>query len=142
VGNLTAKRSGERAIRHEPWRSTSACGSKASRSTHVLLPCRLAIYRCDWARRVSMHRVCWPYGAPRKSMSAWRRRISPRLTQSERSICLNLQWFKNRIDAKILIEDFRRQYNEVRTQSRFRQLTPAEIKAIIVHIVSIPNQLR
>jgi len=30
-----------------------------------------------------------------------------------RDECLSMQWFKNRIDAKILIEDFRRQYNYV-----------------------------
>ncbi len=28
-----------------------------------------------------------------------------------------MQWFKNRIDAKILIEEFRRQFNEVRPHS-------------------------
>jgi putative transposase len=45
-----------------------------------------------------------------------------------RDECLNMQWFKNRIDAKILIEDFRRQYNEVRPHSSLDQLTPAEFK--------------
>jgi putative transposase len=39
-----------------------------------------------------------------------------------------MQWFKNRIDAKILIEDFRRQFNEVRPHSSLGQLTPAEFK--------------
>jgi hypothetical protein len=38
------------------------------------------------------------------------------------------QWFKNRIDAKILIEEFRRQFNEVRPHSSPEQLTPAEFK--------------
>jgi transposase InsO family protein len=31
-----------------------------------------------------------------------------------RDECLNMQWFKNRIDAKILIEHFRREFNETR----------------------------
>lgn len=35
-----------------------------------------------------------------------------------RDECLNLQWFKNRVDAKILIENFRREYNEVRPEPR------------------------
>jgi putative transposase len=39
-----------------------------------------------------------------------------------------MQWFKNRIDAKILIEDFRRQFNEVRPHSALGSLTPAEFK--------------
>jgi putative transposase len=45
-----------------------------------------------------------------------------------RDECLGMQWFKNRIDAKILIEDFRRQFNEVRPHSSLGQLTPAEFK--------------
>ena len=39
-----------------------------------------------------------------------------------------MQWFKNRIDAKILIEEFRQQYNEVRPHSSLGQLTPVEFK--------------
>jgi putative transposase len=45
-----------------------------------------------------------------------------------RDECLGMQWFKNRIDAKILIEEFRRQFNEVRPHSSLGQLTPAEFK--------------
>ena len=45
-----------------------------------------------------------------------------------RDECLSMQWFKNRTDAKILIEEFRRQYNEVRPHSSLNQLTPAEFK--------------
>jgi len=39
-----------------------------------------------------------------------------------------MEWFRNRIDAKIIIERFRRQYNEVRPHSSLGQLTPAEFK--------------
>lgn len=45
-----------------------------------------------------------------------------------RDECLGMQWFKNRIDAKILIEEFRRQFNEVRPHSSLGQLTPTEFK--------------
>jgi putative transposase len=45
-----------------------------------------------------------------------------------RDECLNMQWFKNRIDAKILIEVFRREYNEVRPHSSLGKLTPIEFK--------------
>jgi putative transposase len=41
---------------------------------------------------------------------------------------LSMQWFKNRIDAKVLIEEFRRHFNEVRPRSSLGQLTPAEFK--------------
>ena len=42
--------------------------------------------------------------------------------------CLSMQWFKNRIDAKILIEQFRREYNEVRPHSSLDNLTPKQFK--------------
>jgi putative transposase len=45
-----------------------------------------------------------------------------------RDECLAMQWFKNRIDAKILIEQFRREYNEVRPHSSLDNLTPVEFK--------------
>jgi len=45
-----------------------------------------------------------------------------------RDECLSMEWFRNRIDAKITIEQFRRQYNEIRPHSSLRQLTPAEFK--------------
>jgi putative transposase len=42
---------------------------------------------------------------------------------------LNLQWFRNRLDAKVGIELWRRHYNEVRPHSSLAYLTPAEFKA-------------
>jgi putative transposase len=45
-----------------------------------------------------------------------------------RDECLSMQWFKNRIDAKILIEEFRQEYNEIRPHSSLGQLTPLEFK--------------
>lgn len=45
-----------------------------------------------------------------------------------RDECLSLQWFKNRIDANILIEQFRREYNEIRPHSSLGQLTSLQFK--------------
>jgi len=45
-----------------------------------------------------------------------------------RDECLSMQWFKNRLDAKVVIEEFRRQFNEVRPHSSLGQLTPAQFK--------------
>ncbi len=42
---------------------------------------------------------------------------------------LSLQWFRNRTDAKVSIEEWRRHYNEVRPHSSLGYLTPAECKA-------------
>ncbi len=43
-----------------------------------------------------------------------------------RDECLGMQWFKNRIDAKVVIEGWRREYNEIRPHSSLNNLTPAE----------------
>ena len=43
-----------------------------------------------------------------------------------RDECLGMQWFKNRIDAKVVIEDWRMMYNGVRPHSSLKNLTPAE----------------
>ncbi|MCP4244638.1 MAG: IS3 family transposase [bacterium] len=43
-----------------------------------------------------------------------------------RDECLGMQWFKNRIDAKVAIEEWRQMYNEVRPHSSLQNLTPSE----------------
>jgi putative transposase len=42
---------------------------------------------------------------------------------------LSLQWFRNRAEAKVSIEEWRRHYNEVRPHSSLKYLTPAAFKA-------------
>jgi putative transposase len=41
---------------------------------------------------------------------------------------LSLQWFRNRIEAKVGIEQWRRHYNEIRPHSSLGYLTPLEFK--------------
>jgi putative transposase len=53
-----------------------------------------------------------------------------------RDECLSMEWFRNRIDAKIVIEQFRRQYNEVRPHSSLGQLTPVEFKQRLISITN------
>lgn len=43
-----------------------------------------------------------------------------------RDECLGMQWFKNRIDAKVAIDDWRKMYNGVRPHSSLNNLTPLE----------------
>ena len=45
-----------------------------------------------------------------------------------RDECLSLEWFPDRINAKITIEDWRRHYNEVRPHSSLGNKTPLEFK--------------
>jgi putative transposase len=42
---------------------------------------------------------------------------------------LTLQWFRNRVDAKVGTEQWRRHYNAVRPHSSLGYLTPLEFKA-------------
>ena len=41
---------------------------------------------------------------------------------------LSLNWFRNRVDAKVGIEQWRRHYNDVRPHSSLGYLTPIEFK--------------
>ena len=68
----------------------------------------------------------------------WQNGLNESFNGKFRDECLAMQWFKNRFDAKILIEEFRREYNEVRPHSSLGQLTPAEFK----HRVSTTNPER
>jgi len=45
-----------------------------------------------------------------------------------RTECLDLEWFRNRIEAKVGIERYRRHYNEERPHQSLGYLTPAEFK--------------
>jgi len=49
---------------------------------------------------------------------------------------LTLQWFRNRVDAKVGIEQWRRHYNEVRPHSSLGYLTPAEFKATLAATIT------
>jgi len=46
-----------------------------------------------------------------------------------RDECLAMEWFRNRLEAKVIIQDWRRHYNEIRPHSSFNYRTPAEFIA-------------
>jgi putative transposase len=48
-----------------------------------------------------------------------------------RDECLSLEWFRNRTDATVVIEWWRRHYNEDRPHSSLRYLTPMAYKTQI-----------
>ena len=58
----------------------------------------------------------------------WQNGSNESINDKFRDECLSMEWFRNRIDAKIVIEQYRRHYNEVRPHSNLGQLTPAEFK--------------
>jgi putative transposase len=75
-----------------------------------------------WLSQAQIDTACIDPGKP------WQNGSNESFNGKLRDECLGMQWFKNRIDAKILIEEFRRQFNEVRPHSSLGQLTPAEFK--------------
>jgi putative transposase len=45
-----------------------------------------------------------------------------------RDECLSLKWFRSRAEAKVVIEDWRSQYNDIRPYSSLKYKTPSEFK--------------
>ena len=64
--------------------------------------------------------------APIDPGKPWQNGANESFNGKFRDECLGMQWFKNRIDAKVTIEDWRQMYNEVRPHSSLRNLTPSE----------------
>jgi putative transposase len=57
-----------------------------------------------------------------------------------RNECLTLEWFRNRIEAKVGIERWRRHYNEERPHMSLGDRTPAEFKAQLTSAVTQPGE--
>ena len=56
----------------------------------------------------------------------WQNGTNESFNDKFRDECLSLEWFRSRAEAKVLIETWRRHYNEVRPHSSLGQLTPRE----------------
>jgi putative transposase len=78
-----------------------------------------------WLNESNINTACIDPGKP------WQNGSNESFNGKFRDECLSMQWFKNRIDAKILIEEFRCQFNEVRPHSSLSQLTPVQFKRSI-----------
>ena len=76
----------------------------------------------EWLTESDIHTAHIDPGKP------WQNGTNETFNGKFRDECLSIEWFRNRIDAKIVIEQFRRQFNEVRPHSSLGQLTPAEFK--------------
>ena len=56
-----------------------------------------------------------------------------------RNECLTLEWFRNRVEAKVGIEQRRRHYNEERPHMSLGDKTPAEFKEQLERPVTPPG---
>ncbi len=59
----------------------------------------------------------------------WQNGVSESFNGKFRDECLSLEWFRSRAEAKVIIEAWRRHYNEVRPHSSLDYLTPNEFAA-------------
>ena len=56
----------------------------------------------------------------------WQNATNESFNDKFRDECLSLEWFRSRAEARVLIESWRRHYNEVRPHSSLGYLTPRE----------------
>ena len=61
-----------------------------------------------------------------ESGKPWQNGVAESFNGKFRDECLSIQWFFSRAQAKVVIEAWRRHYNEVRPHSSLGYLTPAE----------------
>lgn len=59
----------------------------------------------------------------------WQNAFNESFNGRLRDECLNQEWFRHRLEARVVIEDFRRQYNEERPHSSLEYRTPFEFLA-------------
>jgi putative transposase len=59
----------------------------------------------------------------------WQNGVTESFNGKFRDECLSLEWFRSRAEAKVVIETWRRHYNEVRPHSSLGYLTPNEFAA-------------
>lgn len=59
-------------------------------------------------------------------LNPWQNGSNESFNGKLRDECLSMEWFRNRIDAKIVIGNWRRQYKEIRPLRSLEGLTPRE----------------
>ena len=78
-----------------------------------------------WVQTVAIETAFIDPGKP------WQNGTDESFNGKFRNECLTLEWFRNRLEAKVSIERWRRHYNEERPHMSLGDQTPAEFKAQI-----------
>jgi len=76
----------------------------------------------DWLTKTQVQTALIDPGKP------WQNGDNESFNGKFRDECLSLEWFRNRIEARVVIEIWRRHYNHVRPRSSLKDLTPIEFK--------------
>jgi len=75
-----------------------------------------------WLTEAEIHTAHIDPGKP------WQNATGESFNGKFRDECLSLEWFRNRLEAKVTIEDWRKRYNKTRPHSSLGYLTPIEFK--------------
>lgn len=76
----------------------------------------------EWAVKESLQLALIDPGKP------WQNGTNESFNGKFRDECLSMEWFRNRMEAKVVIEDWRVSYNDVRPHSSLNYQTPNEFK--------------
>jgi putative transposase len=76
----------------------------------------------DWASKEPLQLALIEPGKP------WQNGTNESFNGKFRDECLSMEWFRNRMEAKVVIEDWRAHYNHVRPHSSLDYQTPSEFK--------------
>jgi putative transposase len=72
----------------------------------------------------------------------WRNGTAESFNGKFRDECLSLEWFRNRAEAKVVIEQWRQHYNAVRPHSSLGNMTPAEYGRIALNDLNREDTLK
>lgn len=76
----------------------------------------------EWASKESLQLALIDPGKP------WQNGTNESFNGKFRDECLSMEWFRNRLEARVVIEDWRKHYNDVRPHSSLNYQTPNEFK--------------
>lgn len=80
----------------------------------------------EWATKESLQLALIDPGKP------WQNGTNESFNGKFRDECLSMEWFRNRLEAKVVIEDWRSHYNDVRPHSSLNYQTPNEFKLSLI----------
>ena len=79
----------------------------------------------EWATKEPLQLALIDPGKP------WQNGTNESFNGKFRDECLSMEWFRNRLEARVVIEDWRVHYNNVRPHSSLDYRTPNEFKATL-----------
>jgi putative transposase len=80
----------------------------------------------EWAMKESLQIALIDPGKP------WQNGTNESFNGKFRDECLSMEWFRNRLEARVVIEDWRKHYNDVRPHSSLSYQTPNEFKLSLI----------